>query len=257
MKIRIPSLTLSISLILLFAVVTVAQPDAKSDGIKLFDKGDYAGAIDLLKKSSDLVDLNYLGFAHEKLGNEKEARNAFDRSFKSGYKEFFDGIIKRANFDPKNAVPEDKLSIFLEKHSPRIVVTAASARKTLEMKGPSSKDQEWKMRAKILGEIGSLLFANQMVYSARELDVDAKIINKPRARYTDSARINGIQGTIELLVLLAADATIRGVIATKTLPHGLTEEGYLAASKIAFTPAERAGKPVAVLKMMSYSFAIY
>lgn len=257
MKTHTSSLGLPCFLLLAFSFNIVAQSVEKSAGVKLFEAGDYVGAIELLKKSNDIVDLNILGYAYERIGNEKDARNAFDRSFKSGYKEFSDGIVKRANFDLKNAVPEDKLSIFLEKHSARIVVTAISARKTLEMKGPSSKDQEWTMRAKMVGEVGSILFTNQMVYSARELDVDAKINNKPRARYTDSARSNGTQGKIELLVLFAADATIKGVIATQTLPHGLTEEGYLAASKIAFTPAQRAGKPVAVLKMMSYSFAIY
>jgi hypothetical protein len=239
------------------ALASAAQIVEKSPGIKLFDKGDFAGAIELLKKSSDLVDLHYLGYAYEKSGNEKEARNAFDRSFKNGYKEFSEGIIRRASFGPKQPAPDDKLSVFLEKNAERIVVTGLSARRTMELIGASSKDNEWMMRARLLGEIGRILVSHQLVYSARELDVEAKIITKPRPGYTDYARNNSTQGTVELLVLLDADGSVKGAIPTKTLANGLTEQSYIAANRIVFTPAQRAGKPVAILQALSYSFAIY
>ena len=257
MKIRIPSLFLPICFTLLFAIASVAQPAEKSPGIKLYDKGDIVGAIELLKKSDDLVDLNYLGYAYEKSGNEKEARNAFDRSFKAGYKEFADDIIKRASFEPKKSVPDDKLSSFLEKNASRIVVSAVSARRTLELKGSSANDNEWKMKALMIGEIGRLLVSGQLVYSVRELDADARIIAKPRPGYTDRARYNNTQGTIELIVLFGADGQVKGALPTKGLANGLTEQSHLAAHRISFTPAQKAGKSVAILKAISYSFSIY
>ncbi len=248
---------LPIYLLLLLTIATAAQPAEKSPGIQLFEKGDFGGAIVLLKTSYDLVDLYYLGAAYEKSGNEKEARKAFDRSFRNGYKEFGEEIIKRSMFDPKQIVPDDKLSIYLEKHVGRIAVTAASALKTLELKGPSSNQSEWIMRSRMIGEIGRLLASDQLVYSARELDIDAKINNKPRPGYTDEARRNGTQGTVELLVLLGSDGKVMGVLPTKLLSNGLTERAYQAATRISFTPAEKADKPVAILKAISYSFSIY
>lgn len=244
-------------ILLLITTTAVAQTNEKSPGIRLFDEGDFAGAIELLKKSDDLVELNYLGYAYEKSGNEKEARNAFDRSFKNGYKEFGEEIIKRASFDPKKTVPDDKLSTFLEQHAQRIVVAAVSARRTLHLKGPSAKDNAWTMKALMLGEIGSIIASNRLVYSARELDTDAKITSKPRPGYTDEARTGGTQGTVELLVLLDIDGTMKGAIPVKLLANGLTEQSYNAVKKVNFVPAQRAGKPVAMLKAISYSFSIY
>jgi len=242
---------------LLFAVGVAAQPEPKSQGIKLFDSGDFAGAVEALKKSDDFVDLNYLGYAYEKLGNEKEARNAFDRSFKNGYKEYGEEIINRASFDKDRPAPVEKLSIFLEKNVQQIIVAAVSARRTLELKGPSAKDNLWSMRARMIGQIESILASNRMVYSSRELDVDAMITSKPRPGYTDAARTNGTQGTVDLLLLLDVDGTVKGILPTKLLATGLTEQSYNAATKIVFAPAKRAANPVAVLKTVSYSFSIY
>jgi hypothetical protein len=257
MKVVFSSIIPSIFFLLLLAICSDAQTAEKNAGIKLFEQGDIAGSIELLKKSDDLVDLNYLGFAYEKSGNEKEARNAFDRSFKAGYKEFADEIIKRSSFEPKQAVPDDKLSSYLGKNAARIVFTAVSARKALDLKGSSTKQNEWIMKARMIGEIGRILVSNQLVYSAREIDIEAKITNKPRPGYTDQARSNNTQGTIELIVFFDADGKVKGAIPTKLLANGLTEQAYIAANKITFTPAEKAGKAVAMLKMISYSFSIY
>ena len=69
-----------ILIILLFAIPGIVQTDPKSvEGIKLFDRGDFAGSVNALKNSDNFIELNYLGYAYEKLGKEKEARNAFDR----------------------------------------------------------------------------------------------------------------------------------------------------------------------------------
>ncbi len=68
-----------ILVILLFAIPGIGQNDAKSvEGIKLFDRGDFVGAVNALKNSDNFIDLNYLGYAYEKLGKGKEARSAFE-----------------------------------------------------------------------------------------------------------------------------------------------------------------------------------
>lgn len=252
MNSQILKLILPFYISLLITTASVAQTTEKSPGISLFDKGDFAGAIVLLKKSDDLVDLNYLGYAYEKLGKEKEARNAFDRSFKNGYKEFGAEIIKRASF---NLV--DKLSIFLERNAQKIIVTAVSAGRTIELNGISIKDNEWLMRAYLMREIGTILASNQFVYSAREIDVDARIITRSTPGYTDQARTKNTQGSVVLLVLFDRDAKVKGSIPIRGLENGLTEQAYLAANKITFEPAQKAGKPVAMLRGVEYLFSIY
>lgn len=234
-----------------------AQPPTKSAGIQLFEKGDLAGAIAALKDSDDVVDLHFLATAHERLGHEKEARKAFDRSFRRGYEEFSMDLIARARFGNVQPAPVEKLSPFLEKYADRVIVTGLSAKRSLDLKGDSSKDNEWLMRAIFFAELARILAANEMVYSKRELDVELRISSKPRPGYTDQARTSNEQGTVELIVLYGADAKIRAAWPIRPLRHGLTEQAYNATLKQKFTPAEKNGKPVAVLGVTSYSFSIY
>jgi TonB family protein len=84
-----------------------------------------------------------------------------------------------------------------------------------------------------------------------------KILSKPRASYTDSARSAGQQGTITLAVVFSADAKIKHILLLKGLGYGLDQQALKAARSIAFEPQIENGKPVSVVKMLQYSFAIY
>lgn len=84
-----------------------------------------------------------------------------------------------------------------------------------------------------------------------------KILSKPRASYTDSARRAGQQGTITLAVVFSADAKIKHILLLKGLGYGLDQQALKAARNIAFEPQIENGKPVSVVKMVQYSFAIY
>lgn len=84
-----------------------------------------------------------------------------------------------------------------------------------------------------------------------------KILSKPRASYTDSARRAGQQGTITLAVVFSADAKIRQTLVLKGLGYGLNDEALRAAQNITFEPETENGKPVSVVKMVQYSFTIY
>lgn len=87
--------------------------------------------------------------------------------------------------------------------------------------------------------------------------VGVKIISKPRPGYTDSARVNNIQGTVILKVTFLASGQIGGVSVIKGLPNGLTEQAIAAAKSIRFEPAKRGGTPYAVNKNVEYSFTIF
>jgi TonB family protein len=83
------------------------------------------------------------------------------------------------------------------------------------------------------------------------------ILYKERARYTEEARRNLLQGTVVLSVIFGADGQIHDIRTVKGLPYGLTESAIEAAKKIRFQPAVRYGKPVSVRTVLEFNFALY
>lgn len=87
--------------------------------------------------------------------------------------------------------------------------------------------------------------------------VGVKILSKPRANYTDSARENVVQGKVVLRVTFLASGQIGTIIAVSGLPYGLTEQAIVAARAIRFEPAKQGGVAVSVTKTIEYSFTIF
>ncbi|MCA1625078.1 MAG: TonB family protein [Acidobacteria bacterium] len=84
-----------------------------------------------------------------------------------------------------------------------------------------------------------------------------KILSKLRANYTHRARQAGISGTIHLAVLFAANGRVSQIIVLQGLGYGLDQEAVKAARAIKFEPVVKDGKPISVVKIVQYSFAIY
>jgi len=76
--------------------------------------------------------------------------------------------------------------------------------------------------------------------------VDTKPVplNRPRPRYTESARANGVQGSVLVRVLVDEDGNVKLIRVIRGLPDGLTEEAITAARQTKFKPAMKDGKPV-------------
>ncbi len=84
------------------------------------------------------------------------------------------------------------------------------------------------------------------------------ILYRERAKYTEEARQNRVQGTVMLTVVFGADGRVRDIRTIRGLPHGLTETSIEAAQKIRFQPAvDKNGKPVSVRATLEYNFALY
>lgn len=92
---------------------------------------------------------------------------------------------------------------------------------------------------------------------AGENKTSLKILKKVPARYTDNARSSNISGDVRLYVLFAASGRISHIIVLKGLGYGLDEQAINAAREIKFEPATADGKPVSVVKQVSYTFTIY
>ena len=80
---------------------------------------------------------------------------------------------------------------------------------------------------------------------------------REKARYTDAARRENVQGTVRLKVTLLANGAVGSVSVVQALPHGLTENAVYAAKRLVFLPKRVDGKPVSVIVTVEYSFSLY
>lgn len=83
-----------------------------------------------------------------------------------------------------------------------------------------------------------------------------KILAKPRAQFSDKARVLGVEGTVRVAILLGADGKVRYILFLKRLGAGLDEEVIRAARQIRFEPKRINGQPVAAVVTFEYSFDI-
>jgi len=84
-----------------------------------------------------------------------------------------------------------------------------------------------------------------------------KILNKPKASYTEKARQSLVSGKIRIAVLLGASGKVEQILLLKRLGFGLDEEAMRAANQIRFEPATKDGKPVSKVVIFEYGFDIY
>jgi TonB family protein len=93
-------------------------------------------------------------------------------------------------------------------------------------------------------------------------DKPLKILSKPLAAYTDAARMNNIQGAVQVKVTFMANGKIGKI---SDIPKnggilrnsGLVKAAMEAAKKIRFEPAMKNGKPVTAVKIIEYTFTLY
>ncbi len=84
-----------------------------------------------------------------------------------------------------------------------------------------------------------------------------KILSKPKASYTDSARQANVQGEITLAVLFGASGKVEHVLTLKRLGYGLDEQALKAVRQIKFEPKMKDGKAISSVRLVSYGFNIY
>ncbi len=80
------------------------------------------------------------------------------------------------------------------------------------------------------------------------------ILYREKARYTEEAKNNGVQGTVVLQIVFHVSGKITDIRVIRGLPHGLTENAIEAAKRIRFEPAKKDGKPVSVRGVLEFSF---
>ena len=84
-----------------------------------------------------------------------------------------------------------------------------------------------------------------------------RILYREKAKYTEEARQNRIQGTVVLNVVFGANGRIHDIRTISSLPHGLTETAIEATQRIRFQPAVQNGRAVSVRATLEFNFALY
>src|SRR5262245_60906617 len=83
------------------------------------------------------------------------------------------------------------------------------------------------------------------------------ILYREKAKYTEEARLNKVEGMVVLTIVFGADGRVHDIRTVRGLPHGLTETSIEAAQKIRFLPAVQYGKPVSVRATLEFTFALF
>jgi TonB family protein len=83
------------------------------------------------------------------------------------------------------------------------------------------------------------------------------ILYREKAKYTEEARQNKIQGSVFLQVVFNINGLITDIKVIRGLPDGLTEKAIEAAKKIRFNPAVKNGAPVSVRGTLDFAFNLY
>lgn len=87
--------------------------------------------------------------------------------------------------------------------------------------------------------------------------IPLKILSKPKAAYTDSARKRNVNGTVRLLVAFDASGKIGPILVAKALDEDLDGQAIRAARSMTFKPATKNGVPYSTIRTVEYSFQIY
>lgn len=95
------------------------------------------------------------------------------------------------------------------------------------------------------------------IFSGKEVNSKARVLEKPEPTYTEAARKNQITGTVILRAVFSAGGQVTNIHAVSGLPDGLTERAIAAAKQIRFIPAQKDGHPVSMWMELQYNFNLY
>ncbi len=95
------------------------------------------------------------------------------------------------------------------------------------------------------------------IFSGKDVNSKARVLEKPEPTYTEAARKNQITGTVVLRAVFSSGGSVTNIHAVSGLPDGLTERAIAAAKQIRFVPATKDGHPVSMWMELQYNFNLY
>jgi TonB family protein len=82
------------------------------------------------------------------------------------------------------------------------------------------------------------------------------LLSQIQPEYSDDGRKARIQGTVELLIVVQADGSVRFENVRKSLGYGLDQKAMEAVKKWKFLPGKKDGKPVATYVSVLVNFSL-
>lgn len=250
--------------LLIFPTSVFAQQTELERGIELFDKGDFRGAITLLKDSGDAGGLYRLGLAFEKINETGKAKEAFKKAFVKSYDNFFAGIQEWQKIE--NGAGKRKFFALLQEYKGSIEIGLSAAEKAYALKSDIFQSNEARVKANVLLDAVNLAKAQDDVSSpAGSPNQNFKITEKPRAAYPkDSSgapigRFNTRQGktiVVTLFTVFGADGKIKLLMPMDKIIDAFTVESLRATQNIKINPAVENNRTVAYAVNIQYSFAM-
>jgi tetratricopeptide (TPR) repeat protein len=100
---------------------------------------------------------------------------------------------------------------------------------------------------------------DKLAYEPMTQDLRPTILYREKAKYTEIARINAVQGIVVLQAVFAFNGEMQNIRVIRGLPDGLTHKAIEAAQKIRFNPATKEGEPVSAQgsAALEFSFKLY
>lgn len=192
----------------------------------------------------------------EKDGNTKEAIKIFESNVDNTLKLIAETIENRFGniIFPTN----DKVTtqMFIQrKFGGEIKAALASGKRLEEINSKQAVSDRWQNKFLSLQYFAENTGTETKADGEQANTTPSKIIKKPLAGYSISARNNKINGSVRLWILFLSNGKIGLIVPLRRLPDGLTEKAIDAARGITFTPIKD-GKPIPVAKQIEYSFAI-
>jgi periplasmic protein TonB len=109
-----------------------------------------------------------------------------------------------------------------------------------------------------LALVASSAAQEQQVYKPGKDGVKAPVLIKEvKPRYTDAAKARGVQGSVEMVVIVQTDGTVGDEVrVTKSLDPDLDQEAIVAMRQWRFKPGTKDDKPVDVEVNVEMTFTL-
>lgn len=235
------------------------SPEAER-GKRLLEQGDAEGAVAVLRPAAerdreDHHAWHLLGLAYARRGSQQDALKALGVAVALRLDRLGFGLIPDPGRFLKGAAEQ---RAFAKARALKLYGEALESVEAYLAQNPSDAALWRAQAAAIRGHVEYVNTYENEFAGARPDSKAARLVieAKPQPGYTEEARRNGTGGRVRLRAIFAADGTVKHPLATRPLPHGLTEKAFEAARRVRFQPATVDGRPVSQILVLEYGFAL-
>jgi len=233
------------------------QSPAYKEGMTAFRDNNYEKAAELFQQAAaDKPDFMwsfyYLGVCFLKLKRFDEAANAYQQALLIEPNEaavhYQLGKTYIEMGDPEAARKEHR---WLQEHDQELALYLS------DLLPPDKPAPQQTQKTSALATNSQTADKNTLAPEPMTSSLRPSILYREKAKYTDIARTNRVQGTVVLQVVFARDGAIQDIRVIRGLPDGLTRKVIEATQAIRFNPATKNGEPVSVRGTLEFTFNLY